>query len=110
MLVIYYICTSEHIFSTKYCPFDGWENKYFVEINQIAENIKNNNLPLTTQTLQDHGLNKEIVENLLIIDFGSKNLVFDGLWPKKYYTTKNYPANFQEQIIELIEQERKNLG
>lgn len=93
---VYYVCVSEHIFSTRYCPFDGWENPHFLKVEAITKTLTENSIPLTIQALVEQGLSEDIIKRLLIIDFGNKEAIFEGLQPGKYFYPKEYPKNLKE--------------
>lgn len=84
MRKIYWRCNNGHYFSTPHCPFDGWSSSGLQQLFEIVSRSPDQGQSVTIEDLRARGLSQELLDKVIIIEFGGERSVFEGFEPTAY--------------------------
>ena len=91
---IYWRCNSGHYFSTLACPFDGWSVSGIRQLLETINQSTDRSESLSIQDLQKSGIEPDLLDRVIIIEFGAERSAFDGFSPAGYVINGKYvPLN-----------------
>lgn len=67
-----------------HCPLDGWTFPGFKEVQEIAQRIEESGERLTIQLLRDSGVPENVLQRVILIEFGDTETEFEALTPAGY--------------------------
>jgi len=83
-------CNSGHYFSVLHCPLDGWSfqgaKELFATVGQMHDKGKSPSI----RQLKARGLSQEVLDRVIVVDFGGERSVFDGFSPEGYIIEDRY--------------------
>jgi hypothetical protein len=77
-------CSSGHYFSSRNCPIDGWSRPYLERLSEAVKGMEGRGEDVSIERLRCKGFDKETLDRVIVIDFGSEEAVFDGIIPEGY--------------------------
>jgi hypothetical protein len=80
----YWRCNSGHYFSTPFCPQDGWSRPYVQRLFEVAKEMEKSGENISIERLRQKGFDKEALDRVIVVEFGSDMAVFDGIIPDGY--------------------------
>jgi hypothetical protein len=80
----YWRCNSGHYFSKPFCPQDGWSRPYFQRLFEVAKEMEKSGENISIELLRLKGFDKESLDRVIVVEFGSDVAVFDGIIPAGY--------------------------
>lgn len=81
---LYFRCNGGHYFRAAIaCPFDGWSCEALELTIQTFEALLTAGTP-TIEALKDAGIPSEVIQRVLLIEFGNESSAFDALVPERY--------------------------
>lgn len=86
MKKLYFRCNGGHYFTnSRGCPFDGWWLTGLDEVLSHFADLQRTGGELTIESIKSINPSEEVINRTLIIDFGSDDVIFDGLVPEIYF-------------------------
>ena len=82
---IYFRCNSEHLFNETVCPFDGWSMDGLDDVKLTAIRLEQTGGRLSMDALRAEGIPNSVLKQVLIVEFGSPDAVFESLEPNGYW-------------------------
>lgn len=63
---------------------DGWSRPYVDRLSETVRKIENRGESVSVERLREAGVEKEALDRVIIVEFGSRAAVFDGVVPQGY--------------------------
>jgi hypothetical protein len=79
MKKLYFICTSEHFFTSRFCPWDGSAIPHAEAVQAAIDQIRKDREELSLAALRTRGVPEAALKYIAIIEFGSDVFAFDSL-------------------------------
>jgi hypothetical protein len=67
-----------------FCPQDGWSRPYFQRLFEVAKEMEKSGENISIELLRLKGFDKESLDRVIVVEFGSDVAVFDGIIPAGY--------------------------
>ncbi len=80
----YWRCNSGHYFCSVNCPQDGWSRPYFQRLFEVVRDMEKTGENVSIERLRQKGFDREALDRVIVIDFGSEEAVFDAIVPEGY--------------------------
>lgn len=85
MKYLYFRCNGGHYFrSALACPFDGWSCDGLRSGIDAFDALRAEGVCPTVATLRERGVSAEVIQRILLIEFGNDASTFDALVPERY--------------------------
>jgi hypothetical protein len=78
-------CASGHLYTGATCPFDGTALWYDDLLELAKETLQQKGIELSVEALRGFGLRDEDLRWVVVVDFGSTDGEFDGIWPFRMF-------------------------
>jgi len=83
-------CNSGHYYSVTHCPLDGWSFPGVDELFGVISSMHKMGQPPSIQRLKEKGLSQEVLDRVIIVEFGGERSAFDGFSPQGYIIDGHY--------------------
>ena len=83
-------CNSGHYYSVPYCPLDGWSFPGVVELFEVITSMHQMGQVPSIQQLREKGISQDVLDRVIIVEFGGERSVFGGFFPQGYIIEGQY--------------------
>ena|ERR1700739_3096300 len=77
-------------YSGRNCPFDGWFRPELQRLFDVVEEIKEKAEPVSISALRGKGFGQEVLERVIVVEFGGETAAFDAFHPEGYVIEGRY--------------------
>lgn len=63
---------------------DGWSRPYLERLSETVKEIESRGESVSVERLREAGIEKEALDRVIVVEFGSSAAVFDGIVPNGY--------------------------
>src|SRR5882672_7050817 len=90
MTKVFWRCNSGHYYSVPSCPIDGWSFQGVRELVEILSEMRTHAEIPSIQELRRRGLSQDVLDRVVVVEFGGDRSVFDGICPEGYMIEGKY--------------------
>ena len=81
---------SGHYYSVPHCPLDGWSFPGAIELFELIASMHQMGQVPSIQRLREKGISQDVLDRVIIVEFGGERSVFDGFSPQGYIIEGHY--------------------
>jgi hypothetical protein len=87
---VFWRCNSGHYYSERSCPLDGWSRTGLVRLFDVVAEMKKNAEPISISALEGKGFDQDVLDRVIVVEFGGITAAFDGFSPAGYFIEGQY--------------------
>ncbi|HEY1471538.1 MAG TPA: hypothetical protein VGF61_21040 [Candidatus Acidoferrum sp.] len=87
---VFFRCNGGDYYSERNCPFDGWSRPELQRLLDVVAEMKKNVEPISISALREKGFESDVLDRVIVIEFGAEPAVFDAFHPEGYIIAGQY--------------------
>ncbi|WP_394846166.1 hypothetical protein LZC95_01725 [Pendulispora brunnea] len=80
---LFFRCDGGHYFQGACCPFDGWSMAGVAKAAEYFDTLGQSGEPQELEAMKALRLSDDLIQRMLIIEFGDENAIFEALAPER---------------------------
>ena len=87
---VFWSCNGGDYYSGRICPFDGWSRPELQRLFDVVAEMGKNTESISISALQGKGFGREVLDRVIVIEFGAESSNFEALHPAGYTIDGHY--------------------